>query len=232
MSGDILVVDDDADLRETVELLLDDSGYDVTAVANGRAALDQLKGGARPDLILLDLMMPEMNGWQFLERAQADSILDSIPVVIMTARKGADLLPAPSKQVLDHDDDHEDRHADPEHLRLHLGRIHSGPHLGRCPTLHSRPPVAGSRGDGDDPVELLRFVAARIVKRFPREISDQPEPVGIGLPAVVLCAPPDTLVGRFLPDRFEEVVDLRSPERLLAGLAETHAPPFFPALVV
>jgi len=100
MSGEILIVDDDADLRETVELLLDDSGYDVTAVANGRAALDQLKGGARPDLILLDLMMPEMNGWQFLERAQADSILDSIPVVIMTARKGADLLPAPSKQVL------------------------------------------------------------------------------------------------------------------------------------
>jgi CheY-like chemotaxis protein len=46
-------------------------------------------------------MMPEMNGWQFLERARADSILDSIPVVIMTARrKSVDLLPAPSKEVL------------------------------------------------------------------------------------------------------------------------------------
>jgi CheY-like chemotaxis protein len=101
MTSNILVVDDDADLRETLQLLLDDSGYGVTAVANGRAALDQLKAGARPSLILLDLMMPEMNGWQFLERARADSMLGSIPVVIMTARrKGGDLLPAPSRQVL------------------------------------------------------------------------------------------------------------------------------------
>ena len=100
MSGDILVVDDDADLRETLQLLLDDSGYGVTAVSNGQAALDRLKAGARPSFILLDLMMPEMNGWQFLERAQADAVLDAIPVVIMTARRAADLLPALSKQVL------------------------------------------------------------------------------------------------------------------------------------
>jgi CheY-like chemotaxis protein len=100
MTGDILVVDDDADLRETLELLLSDSGYGVTAVASGQAALDQLKAGARPNLILLDLMMPEMNGWQFLERARADSMLGSIPVVIMTARRADDLLPAPSKHVL------------------------------------------------------------------------------------------------------------------------------------
>ena len=99
-SREILVVDDDADLRETLQLLLDDSGYGVTAVANGQAALDRLKAGDRPSLILLDLMMPEMNGWQFLERAQADAVLDSIPVVIMTARKKGELLPAPSKQVL------------------------------------------------------------------------------------------------------------------------------------
>jgi CheY-like chemotaxis protein len=100
MNRNILVVDDDADLRETLQLVLDDSGYGVTAVANGQAALDRLKAGARPSLILLDLMMPEMNGWQFLERAQADAVLDAIPVVIMTARKATDPLPAPSKQVL------------------------------------------------------------------------------------------------------------------------------------
>jgi CheY-like chemotaxis protein len=100
MPGEILIVDDDADLRETVEQLLGDSGYGVTAVASGQAALDRLKAGARPRLILLDLMMPEMNGWQFLERAQADATLGAIPVVIMTARRAADLQPAPSKQVL------------------------------------------------------------------------------------------------------------------------------------
>ena len=100
MSGDILVVDDDADLRETVEQVLYDGGYGVTSVASGQAALDRLKAGARPSLILLDLMMPEMNGWQFLERAQADAMLDAIPVVIMTARRGTDLPSAPSTQVL------------------------------------------------------------------------------------------------------------------------------------
>jgi CheY-like chemotaxis protein len=101
MTRDILVVDDDADLRETLQLLLDDSGYGVIAVANGQAALDHLRAGAQPSLILLDLMMPDMNGWQFLERARADSILDAIPVVIMTARrKSVDLLPAPSREVL------------------------------------------------------------------------------------------------------------------------------------
>jgi CheY-like chemotaxis protein len=96
----ILVVDDDPDLRETLEVLLDDSGYGVTAVANGRAALAELRAGAHPDLILLDLMMPDMNGWQFLERADAESVLDSIPVVIMTARKAIDLPAPPSRYVL------------------------------------------------------------------------------------------------------------------------------------
>jgi CheY-like chemotaxis protein len=100
VTANILVVDDDADLRQTLQLLLDDSGYRVTAAATGRAALDQLMAGVRPDVILLDLMMPEMNGWQFLEHARADAILASIPVVIMTARKAADSLPIPTREVL------------------------------------------------------------------------------------------------------------------------------------
>ena len=100
MTANILVVDDDADLRQTLQLLLGDSGYLVTAAASGQAALDQLLAGARPDLILLDLMMPEMNGWQFLERARDDATLAAIPIVIMTARKVADSLPAASQEVL------------------------------------------------------------------------------------------------------------------------------------
>src|SRR6185436_15218268 len=81
-------------------LLLGDRGLTVTTVASGREALAVLAGGARPDLILLDLMMPEMNGWQFLERASADPRLASIPVVIMTARKATDSLPMPSREVI------------------------------------------------------------------------------------------------------------------------------------
>jgi CheY-like chemotaxis protein len=90
MRGHILVVDDDADLRETVQMLLEEGGYLVTVAANGRAALEQVRA-ARPSLILLDLMMPEMNGWQFLDHASRDASLCTIPIVIMTAHKSAEL---------------------------------------------------------------------------------------------------------------------------------------------
>jgi CheY-like chemotaxis protein len=100
MTGNILVIDDDPDLRQTLQLLLADQGYGVTAVANGQAGLDQLRKGPRPILILLDLMMPEMNGWEFLEYASADSTLGSVPVVIMTARPAVEPLPPSAADVL------------------------------------------------------------------------------------------------------------------------------------
>jgi len=100
MTGKILVVDDNPDLRETLVLLLGDRGLTVTTVASGREALAVLAGGGRPDLILLDLMMPEMNGWQFLERLRTDAALASIPVVVMTAHAATDPLPAPVREIL------------------------------------------------------------------------------------------------------------------------------------
>jgi CheY-like chemotaxis protein len=100
MNGHILVIDDDADLRQTLQLLLADQGYLVTAVPNGQAGLVQLREGPRPNLILLDLMMPQMNGWQFLEQARADSMLGSVPVVIMTARPAVDPQPPANMEVL------------------------------------------------------------------------------------------------------------------------------------
>jgi len=71
-------------------------------------------------------------------------------------------------------------------------------------------------------VKLLLSIPARIVKSFPGEIADQPEPVGIALSAVMVRAPSLPLVGRFLLDRFKEVVDLRRSELLLAGFAQIH----------
>jgi CheY-like chemotaxis protein len=93
VNGHILVVDDDPDLRETLQMLLEASGFAVATAANGQAALDHLRSGARPSLILLDLMMPEMNGWEFLEHSRADASLAGIPIVIMTAHKAATDLP-------------------------------------------------------------------------------------------------------------------------------------------
>ncbi len=84
----ILVVDDDTDLRETLGELLSEEGFATRLFENGRTALDFLRGGERPTLILLDLMMPEMNGWQFREEQLRDVALRDIPVVVMTASRG------------------------------------------------------------------------------------------------------------------------------------------------
>ncbi|HTV21951.1 MAG TPA: response regulator transcription factor [Polyangiaceae bacterium] len=85
-SAHILVVEDDADIRESVVEILEDEGHTVTAAADGREALDQLLSASpRPDLILLDLMMPVMSGYQFREEQLKVPSLASIPVLIVTA---------------------------------------------------------------------------------------------------------------------------------------------------
>lgn len=81
----IMVVEDDFDIREVVADLLTAEGYEVIIAANGREALDYLESRAPPCVILLDLMMPVMNGWQFLEMLRKDCRLSQVPVVVVTA---------------------------------------------------------------------------------------------------------------------------------------------------
>lgn len=80
----ILVVEDDADLGKTVAQCLSDEGYEIEIAADGHSALEALQRSPC-DLVLLDLMMPKMNGWEFRARQLADPSLASIPVVVMTA---------------------------------------------------------------------------------------------------------------------------------------------------
>ena len=85
-SVDILLAEDDADLREAMLDTLQDAGYHVAAVANGQEALAWLHRAARlPSLILLDLMMPIMDGWQFREAQCKDAKSSSVPVVVLSA---------------------------------------------------------------------------------------------------------------------------------------------------
>ena len=85
----ILVVEDDAATRDAVSLALEDEGYSVTGVANGKEALLHLRGApSPPDLILLDLMMPVMNGSEFRKQQRQDPALKSIPVVVVSADAG------------------------------------------------------------------------------------------------------------------------------------------------
>jgi CheY-like chemotaxis protein len=84
-SHQILVVDDDPDIRSSLVDALASEGYQAHAVANGKEALDRLRASAPPCLILLDLMMPVMDGWRFLAEAETDPALAAIPVVVITA---------------------------------------------------------------------------------------------------------------------------------------------------
>jgi CheY-like chemotaxis protein len=81
----ILIVEDDADLREALSEVLRDEGYRVEMAADGREALDRLRRESRPSLILLDLTMPVMNGWQFRDEQRRDPDLSGIPVVVLSA---------------------------------------------------------------------------------------------------------------------------------------------------
>jgi signal transduction histidine kinase len=81
----LLIVEDDQDIREALDGLLRMEGYDVMGCANGLEALQQLRRGPQPDVILLDLMMPVMDGWQFRIEQKRDPSLASIPVVALSA---------------------------------------------------------------------------------------------------------------------------------------------------
>jgi CheY-like chemotaxis protein len=93
----VLVVEDDDALRDEVAELLADDGYHVLAVRDGRQALawlDQL----RPDLIVLDLMLPLVSGWEVLANVQANPTLASVPVIVISAY--ADQTPIEVTHVL------------------------------------------------------------------------------------------------------------------------------------
>jgi CheY-like chemotaxis protein len=81
----ILVVDDDDDTRSCLMAVLEDEGYEVQGSSDGRDALRILNGSFEPDLVLLDLMMPVMNGWDVLDELAKVPRLAVVPVVVLTA---------------------------------------------------------------------------------------------------------------------------------------------------
>ena len=81
----ILVVEDDAVMRDSIAELLEEEGYTVAVANGGEQGLAYLQQSPRPSLILLDLMMPAMNGWEFHSQLQRDPSLATIPVVILSA---------------------------------------------------------------------------------------------------------------------------------------------------
>src|SRR5436190_19900143 len=90
----IMIVEDDPDTREMLERFLQLEGFDVRTAANGQIALQSLQADSSPRVILLDLMMPVMNGWQFRQAQTKDPRLSQIPVVVVTAAGAREDIPS------------------------------------------------------------------------------------------------------------------------------------------
>ena len=86
----VLVIDDDDELRETVREVLEDQGFATAGAADGEQGLAYLRESPRPDVILLDLSMPVMDGATFRQLQRADPALASIPVIVFSAAAGLD----------------------------------------------------------------------------------------------------------------------------------------------
>lgn len=85
MKKTVLVVEDDLAIRETLREALEWDGFEVVTAFDGRDGLNKIRQGPRPDLVLLDMMMPIMTGRQFLDAVMADKSLALIPVLVVSA---------------------------------------------------------------------------------------------------------------------------------------------------
>lgn len=93
MQRRVLVVDDDEAVRTVVSQVLGNAGFDVACASDGREALEQLRDAAPPDLMLLDLMMPYIDGWVVLAALREEGRED-LPIVVLTSFDSRDGLPA------------------------------------------------------------------------------------------------------------------------------------------
>jgi CheY-like chemotaxis protein len=84
LDGPILIIEDDADIRDTLAEILEYEGFSVVATASGKEALERLQTGLQPGLILLDLMMPELNGWGVAGQLRQIPALAGVPVVVVS----------------------------------------------------------------------------------------------------------------------------------------------------
>ena len=86
MPGKVLIIDDDIDTLKLVGLMLQHQGYEIMAAPSGAKGLAKAWSGS-PDVILLDLMMPEMDGFAVMDRLQSDPATAEIPIIVVTAKE-------------------------------------------------------------------------------------------------------------------------------------------------
>src|SRR5258708_7836957 len=184
----LLVVEDDADIREALDGLLSMEGFRVTGCGNGREALDWLRGSPRPDVILLDLMMPVMDGWQFRVAQKHDPELAKIPVVALsadaTAKAAAIDADAYLKKPVDYETliDTIDRLlVESEHRELQA-RLAQTDRLTSLGTL-----AAGVAPEINNPLAYVLLHLAYSREQLPQLIQDRPRPIDEGPHEVLLA---------------------------------------------
>jgi DNA-binding response OmpR family regulator len=96
----VLVVDDDCDLRDTMRDVLREAGYEAICVAHGLEALDWLEANGAPAAVLLDLMMPVMDGWRFMGELRAHPELATVPVLVVSTVAPHWGFPVPASRVV------------------------------------------------------------------------------------------------------------------------------------
>ena len=94
----VLVVDDDPAIRKLIVAALRRDGYEFAEASNGREALDAMRG-RRPDVVVLDLMMPILSGWDVLQEREQDKQLKDIPVIIVSANRDPAVATAVDKGI-------------------------------------------------------------------------------------------------------------------------------------
>jgi len=121
MKKKIMVVDDEPDVTYTIELNLKtfDNDYEITRVKSGEQCIELLKNNELPDLILLDIMMPGMNGLDTYEKIKENPSWESIPVVFLTAK--VDDTPGEDHRYLG--DDYIEKPYDPADLRKRVHKV-------------------------------------------------------------------------------------------------------------
>lgn len=96
--GYVLIVDDNPDTLQTLSWFLEDEGYRTQTASNGQEAMALLQKGERPCVVLLDLMMPVMDGWQVISAMRNSEVLSDIPIVVISAF--ADRIPLQVERIL------------------------------------------------------------------------------------------------------------------------------------
>jgi CheY-like chemotaxis protein len=198
MQPHILIVEDDFATRESLALVLNAEGYVVAEAADGAAALALSHSGLPPQLVILDLLMPGMDGWQFLAARHRKPALAAVPVLVLTADRGIDspeLRALGAEDVLEKPATAEDvvaavRHyrpavaGRPSPARESLRRAARHRHEDRPP---ARPPVAWRATPPPRAERLVRLGRLCLALGVLTVVFGVPGVVGLPLGLILLC---------------------------------------------